>query len=64
MKNKLLFFLLVLFVVYLISQDATQTGETANEFFGWIDGGIEHARDFMDALLDKGEESPAEVTSP
>jgi len=53
MKNKLIFSLLILFVFYLISQDATQTGNTANEFFTWVDGGIEHAKDFMDALLDR-----------
>jgi|GEM_PF-1490697 len=52
MKNKLLFFLLILFVVYLISQDATATGSTANEFFAWVDGGVDTAREFMDALFD------------
>lgn len=64
MKNKLLFFLLILFVFYLISQDATQTGATANEFFTWVDGGLDHARDFMDALLDKSDEVPEGATTP
>lgn len=61
MKNKLLFSMLILFVFYLISQDATQTGLTANEFFSWVDGGFEHAKEFVDALLDN--EATNTVTS-
>lgn len=51
MQNRVTFFLLVLFVVFLIMNDAAGAGETANSFFSWVGGGLNQFRDFIDALF-------------
>lgn len=51
MQNKVTYFLLLLFVLFLIVNDATGAGQAANSFFGWVGEGFESFRDFLDALF-------------
>lgn len=52
MPRRLIYALLILFLVFLIAQDATGTGSTARAFFGWVNSGVDTAFDFIDALFD------------
>lgn len=51
MQSKLTYLLLLFFVLFLIVNDATGAGQSANSFFGWIGQGFESFRDFLDALF-------------
>ncbi len=61
MQNKVTYFLLVMFLIFLIVNDAAGAGETANSFFGWLGGIFTSFRDFVDALFGGDDDSLAVV---
>lgn len=62
MPRNWIYFLLILFVVYLISLNPTDAGTTAHTFFGWLGGMATTAGEFFDGLFDGpvGETVPAD----
>ncbi|MEM7092473.1 MAG: hypothetical protein AAF567_05690 [Actinomycetota bacterium] len=57
MQRQLTFYLLVLFAVYIIANDATGSGDLANSFFDWLGDGLDKTRTFVNATL--GDDSTA-----
>lgn len=50
--KKLPYYLLILFVAFIIIQDAASAGTTANRFFGWLFDGIGVAGEFVASVFD------------
>jgi hypothetical protein len=61
MQRRVIFFLLILFVVFLMTTDESGTGETAKSFFDWVGGGLDKTRDFVDALRSESDVASVEV---
>lgn len=55
MQRKWFYFLLGLFVLFLIWQNADGTGQDANAFFGWLGDLLDRGFDFLDSLFDGGD---------
>lgn len=56
MKKKLPTYLLVLFVAFIILQDATAAGTQANRFFGWLFDGVGVAGEFVASVFDSDDD--------
>ena len=56
MQRQLTFYLLVLFAIYIIMNDATGSGDLANSFFDWLGEGLDKTRTFVNSTL--GEPDP------
>jgi ABC-type nitrate/sulfonate/bicarbonate transport system permease component len=51
MQRKWFYYLLVLFVLFLIWQNAAATGQEANAFFGWLGEMLDRGFEFLDNLF-------------
>lgn len=51
MQRKWFYFLLVMFVLFLIWQNADGTGQDANAFFGWLGDILDRGFEFLDSLF-------------
>lgn len=58
-KSKVLYGVLIFFILYLIFTDASGAGRSANAFFGFIGDGVKSFLEFVDAAFDKSEPQPA-----
>ncbi len=65
MQQKATYWFLVLFVGFIIFQDAGSAGTTANQFFGWLFDSVSVAGDFLGGVFgdDEGGD-PAPEASP
>ncbi len=52
MPRNWIYFLLILFMLYLISLNPTDAGVTAHSFFGWLGTMLTSIGQFFDGLFD------------
>ena len=61
MQRQLTFYILVLFAIYIIMNDASGSGDLANSFFDWLGDGLDKTRTFVNSTL--GEQSTTTAES-
>lgn len=60
MMQRIMFYLLILFAIFMIMKDPSDTGEIATSFFDWLGEGLDKTREIVNVTL--GDESTVTTT--